>query len=54
MKPITNEHNQMDYFWLLGLCLAFAITYIIQKHWFYLAGALVMLGLALARKRLGR
>jgi len=50
MKPITKEHNMNDYFWLLGMCMAFSITYIWQKHWFYLAGALIMLTLAVLRR----
>jgi len=50
MKPITKQHNQMDYFALLGLAGAFSVMLIIRGELFWLIGALVLLMLAIIRK----
>jgi len=44
-------HKQVDYYFLLGLTGAFAVTYIIRKELFWLIGGLILWGLALVRKK---
>lgn len=51
MKKLTKEHSHNDYYILLGLCGAFSVVFIIKQEPFYLAGALIMLGLAVFRKQ---
>jgi hypothetical protein len=51
MKLITKEHNRNDYFFLLGLALSFSVMYTWKGDLIYLMGALIMIGLAIFRKK---